>query len=103
MQKRRALLKRELPPCQTLRFFLFLFKTIATGATFRVAATRIAYVDFAKGAVVAGAVVFTFRNAATDRSVDFVLVFVHHTKKSSFKGNLVFVVHILTLKRGNSK
>ena len=65
---------------------LFSFEAIAAGAAFRIAATRSAYVDFAKGAVVAGAVVFTFRNAATDRSVDFVLVFVHHTKKSSLKG-----------------
>ena len=57
---------------------LFSFEAIAAGTAFRVAATRIAYVDFAKGAVVAGAVVFTFRNAATDRSVDIRAFFVHH-------------------------
>ena len=59
---------------------LFSFKAIATSAAFRIAITRIAYVDFAKGAIIASAVVFTFRNAATDRSVYVHTFFIHHHK-----------------------
>ena len=89
MQNGAYLKEKTAPFCGAVSFgynSLFSFKAVAAGAAFRVAAARIAHVDFTKGAVVAGAVVLAFGNAATDRSVDFVLVFIHHNKKSSFKG-----------------
>ena len=58
---------------------LFSFKAIATGASICVAITRIAYVDFAKRAIIARTVVFTIRYTATDRSIYFSSVFVHHS------------------------
>lgn len=42
--------------------------------------------NLSQGAVVARTVVLTFGDAATDCGVDFVTVFIHHNKKSSFKG-----------------
>ena len=58
---------------------LLAFEAIAAGAAFRVAATRIAYVNFPKGAVIARAVVLTFGHAATDGGVHFlIVVFMHH-------------------------
>jgi hypothetical protein len=60
------------------QFSLFSFKTVATGAAFRIATARIAYVDFTKGAIIACAIIFAFRHAATDTGIHFLTAFVHH-------------------------
>ena len=65
---------------------LFSYEAITTGAAFRIATTSIADVDFAEGAIIACAVVLTFGNATADTFVYFTSIFVHHNKKSSFKG-----------------
>ena len=58
---------------------LLAFETVAAGAAFRVAATRIAYVNLSQRAVIARAVVLTFGHAATDGGVHFlIVVFMHH-------------------------
>lgn len=58
---------------------LFTFEAVAAGAAFRVAATRIAYVDFSQRAVIARAVVLAFGHAAADGGVHFlIVVFIHH-------------------------
>lgn len=70
--------------------FLFLFEAIATSAAFRIATARIAYVDFAKRTIIARAIVLTFGDAATDTSVDFLCIFVHHSKKPPLKVQAVY-------------
>ena len=76
-------------PLQTKRtefceWFLSSFKTIATGARSRVVCARIPNVNFAKRTIIARTVIFTFRYATADTSVDFLFVFVHHNKKPPF-------------------
>ena len=61
---------------------LFLLETVAASAS--AVATRIAYVDFAERAVIACAIVLTFRYTATDARVHFLYVFIHHNKKPPF-------------------
>ena len=64
---------------------LFSFEAIAAGAAFRIAVAGVAYVDFTQGAIVACAVVLTFRNATADSGVYFItVVFVHHVFKLLF-------------------
>ena len=69
--------------------FLFLFKAVAAGTAFRVLRARIAYVDFAKGAIVPRTVVFAFSHTATDASIHFLFVFHHNFKKPPFKVSAV--------------
>ena len=58
---------------------LLAFETVAAGAAFRVAATRIAHVNLSQRAIIARAVVLTFGHAATDGGVHFlIVVFIHH-------------------------
>lgn len=63
---------------------LFLFKTVAASATFRIATARIAYVNLTKRTVIARTVVFTFGYAAADGRIDFLSSFIHHFQKTSF-------------------
>lgn len=65
---------------------LFSYEAITAGTAFRVAITGITDVDFAEGAIIACAVVLTIGNATADAFVYFTSIFVHHNKKSSFKG-----------------
>ena len=77
----RAVLDQHAPQNTLLRATLgclFAFKAIATGTAFRIAITRVANVDFTKGAVIACAVILTFRNATTNARVHFLYIFVHH-------------------------
>ena len=67
-KKRRALLKESSPRFRGYDS-LFLFKAIATGATFSVATTRIAYVNLTKRTIIAGAVIFTIGYTTTNRSI----------------------------------
>ena len=66
---------------------LFSFEAITARAAFRVARTRVAYVDFTKRAIIARTVIFTFRYTATNARVHFLTFFVHHSKKTSFLGS----------------
>lgn len=68
---------------------LFSHEAIAAGAAFRVAATSVADVDFAEGAVIACAVVLTIGNAAADTLVYFTSIFVHHNKNPPLKVQVV--------------
>ena len=71
--------------------WLLSFEAIATGAAFRITATRIPYVDFTERAVIPCAVILTFRNATTNARVHFLYIFVHHNKKTSFSVRTVWV------------
>ena len=66
---------------------LLSLEAITAGATFRITATRIPYVDFAERAVIPCAVILTFRYATTDARVHFLYVFIHHNKKTSLFGS----------------
>ena len=61
---------------------LFSFKAVAAGTAFRVAITSIADVDLSQRTIIAGAVVLTLGYTATDTSVYFAIVFMHHNKSS---------------------
>ena len=69
---------------------LFSFEAVATSAAFRVATASVAYVDFTERAIIACAIILTFRNAATDTGVYFLTVFVHHIKKPPLKVETVY-------------
>ena len=80
--------KTALRGCARAALFLinlFSFEAIATGTAFRVAVAGVPYVDFTQGAIVARAVVLTFRNPTTDSRVYFIaVVFVHHSSQTPF-------------------
>ena len=85
------------PPTQTVDGFLvcnalrlFSFEAVATSTTFRIAVTRIAYVDFTKGAIITRAVVLAIGYTATDCRVDVLSIFVHHIKKPPLKVQAVY-------------
>ena len=65
------------------RFFavlrLFLLKTVATSATFRVAITGIADMDFAERAIVASAIKLAFRDIAADAFIDICTILHRHS------------------------
>jgi hypothetical protein len=63
---------------------LFLFKTVTASAAFRIAVTRIAYVNFTKRTVIARTIVLTFGYATADGRVDFLISFIHHFQKPPF-------------------
>jgi hypothetical protein len=71
------------PLCQSL---LFSFEAITASTAFRVAITRITHVNFAERTIIARAVVLTFGYTATNRGVDFLSTFVHHSKNPPLKG-----------------
>lgn len=62
---------------------LFSFVAVTAGATLRIAGAGIPHVNFGKRAEAPRMVKSTFRHAATDTAVDF-LIFVHHTKNLLF-------------------
>ena len=83
--KKNARLKKRTPFFYEKKILSF-FVAVATRAALRVAAA-ITHVNFSKRAVIAGAVVFTFRNAATDTRVYFLIFFIHHKKILLFDRN----------------
>ena len=70
-----------------IKFYLLLFKTVTASTAFRVATTRVAHVNLAKGAVIARTVVLAIGYATTDARVHFLYVFIHHNKKTSLFGS----------------
>jgi hypothetical protein len=70
---------------------LFSFKAIATSAMIVVTIAGVPYVNFTKSAIIARTVVLTFRYAAANAAVYFMLIFVHHNKKPPFKVQAVWV------------
>jgi hypothetical protein len=63
---------------------LFTFEAIATGTAFRILITGIANVNLTERTIIAGAVILTIRNAATDAGVHFLIVLIHHPKNPPF-------------------
>lgn len=61
-----------------IKFYLLLFKTVTASTAFRVATTRVAHVNLAKGAVIARTVVLAIGYATTDARV--YVLSIHHDK-----------------------
>jgi hypothetical protein len=68
---------------------LFAFKAVAARAAIRFFIAGVADVDFAERTIIARTIVFTFRYTATDGSIHFSTVFVHH------KTSLLSIVHAI--------
>ena len=72
-----------------VKFRLFSFETVTASATFRVAITGIAYVDFAERTIVASAIKLALGDVATDILVDVHTVF--HAFTSRFVSIIVSI------------